>query len=215
MTQAKTISITRALVELKTLEDRIQAAIRSGQFIGPARGRETQKTMADAKKSSLNDAEAVIKGSFDKVESLIEYRQKLKGAVIQSNATTFAKLGDVEYTVAQLIEMKGTVGFYETFVNTLRSQRTQVVNMVDKANAELESQINALLLSVYAKDKTKVAESDVEAIAKPQRDAKEQSVFDPCEIDKKIEKIQEKITSLKSELDFVLSESNARTTITV
>ena len=54
-----------------------------------------------------------------------------------------------------------------------------------------------------------------EQVAEPQRKQKEAALLDPCKIDQKIKVLQDEIQTIKSELDFILAESNAKTEIEV
>lgn len=54
-----------------------------------------------------------------------------------------------------------------------------------------------------------------EAIAKPQREQKEASLIDPIKINDLIKSLEEEISLVETELDFTLSESNAKTEIEI
>lgn len=118
-------------------------------------------------------------------------------------------------TVVEAIELKTSVVYRQTYLNQLCRQLVTGKQAVERANADLESKIEASLNTVYGSEKAKISSELVDQIAKPQRLQKEQSLLDPGKIEAKIEKIQEEISAIESELDFVLSESNARTTVTV
>ena len=217
MTQ--TMSVTRALVELKTLNDKINRAIVGGVYVGLQTGTGDKSKFSN---SSLNgqfasrvEAESKIKGSFDSVESLVNRRQAIKSAIILSNAKTQVSFGGKTITVAEAIELKSTVEFRRSFLANLQSQLNYANgNMVQK-NAALEAKIDKLLETSYGSEKTKVDAAVVEAISKPQRDTNGVSLFDPLDIQSKIDSQRELLDQLESELDFTLSESNARTTIVV
>lgn len=217
MTQ--TMSVTRALVELKTLNDKINRAIVGGVYVGLQTG-----TADKAKFSNSNftthfaskvEAEGKIKGSFDSVESLVNRRQAIKSAIILSNANTNVTFGGKTITVAEAIELKSTVEFRKSFLINLQGQLSHATNNMTTRNVALEAKIDKLLETSYGSEKTKVDAAVVEAISKPQRDTNSVSLFDPLDIQSKIDSQRELLDQLESELDFTLSESNARTTIVV
>ena len=208
------MSVTRALVELKTLQDRINREIQSGTFIARLVGQDTYQNVAD-KIGTVTAVSEKIKGSYQSVEALISRRQKIKSAIILSNANTKVSLMGTEMTVAEAIELKSTVQFRQYYLNTLRTQYSQVTNQIATKNAELEKVIEQLLTTSYGSDKTKIDADTVKAIADPQRKQKQSSALDPVGIEAKIKKLEEEIEVLTSEIDFVLSESNAKTVIVV
>ena len=210
MTQ--TISITRALAELKTCNDRITQAVGNGVFLGLTKGKGTSKTMLGV--GEIAQASATIQGSFDKVDSLIANRQKIKAAIIKSNAETLVTFQGKSISVAEAIELKSTISFKEYYLNKLKQTKTQAVSQVEAHNQKLDATIQTMLQSVYGADKSKVDPTQYDSISNPQKEKNEVQILDPKDIDKVIAELEEEIQVLKTELDFTLSESNARTTIT-
>lgn len=208
------MSVTRALAEIKRLDDRIQRAVTQGEYVAVLVGKNQQAKMHSGNRSP-EQVKAEIQGSFDQVQQLMDNREKLKSAVVMSNATTKVQLSNRELTVAEAIELKRSVVNKETFLNSLRLKYTQANALVDKLNTQLDNSIQAALLTVYGNEKGRVDQTMVEAIAKPRRDREESSLFDPCDILKKIRLLEDEVSEINTELDFILSESNARTEIEV
>lgn len=209
----QTISVTRALAELKNINERINNAIQSGVFLGLTKGKGSNKVMLGV--GEVSSSTATIQGSYDKVDSLIAQRQKIKAALVKSNAETTVSFQGREISVAEAIELKSTVSFKELYLGRLRNAKTVALQQVDSYNSKLDTTIQAMLQSVYGADKSKVDPSQYDSIANPQKDKNEVSILDPKGIDKVIESLEESIQALKTELDFTLSESNARTTVTI
>ena len=207
------ISVTRALVELKTLCDRINRAITQGVFVSTVVGHGTQRKSLDF--PSVTELENKIKGSFDSVNALIAEREKVKSAVVLSNANTHVQLMNRTMTVAEAIELKSTLEFRTYYLNTLRAQVTQSRVRATTDNTKLEGKIETLLTTLYGSEKTRVDQASVAAVSEPQRNQHEVTVFDPCTISTKIDQLQSEVEILTSEIDFVLSESNAKTEIEV
>lgn len=208
------MSVTRALVELKRLDDRIGASIAGGKFVGRTVGKDTYRKVVGSNETP-DQLARTIQGSFDKVDALIRNREAIKSAIILSNALTQVNIMGRLMSVAEAIELKKTVEFRQTYLSQLRYQLTAETTQVDKANAALDAAIDASLNSVYGSEKTKVDADLLKTISEPQKAQKEAALFDPAGIAKKIETLTEEVNQLTSELDFVLSESNAKTELTV
>lgn len=210
----QTISVTRALVELKRLDERISKAIGSGLFVSRTIGRDTYKK-AVGTSDSVTAVEQKIQASFDRVSSLISNREKVKSALVLSNATTRVKVLNRDMTVAEAIELKSTVATRNALLAAMRGQlaleRTQVERAAAQLDAEIETSVNAL----YGTDRTKIDADMIKSVGDVKRSQKEVALLDPAKIESKIELLEADILNLTSELDFVLSESNARTEITV
>ena len=209
----QTISVTRALVELKRLDERIQKAISGGVFVARTVGTDTKKKVVGTN-DSIADVSAKILGSFDKVQSLIANRAAIKSAIVMSNAATKVSILGKEVSVAEAIELKSTVQFRTQYVNTLRHQLTNERNLVDRANIALETEIEAAVTTLLGADK-RSDEANVKSITDVKKSQKEQALLDAGKIEDKIAAVETDILNLTSELDFVLSESNAKTVISV
>ena len=209
------MSITRALVELKRLNDRIEQAILQGKFVSRTVGHNKFQKVIGIPNVSVEQAKNKIQASFDKVDALIINREKIKSAIVLSNASTYVSVLGRSMTVAEAIELKSTVTFRQQYLNTLRNQLMLETREVDKANLELDTVITASLNTIYGNEKGKVDAEMHKAITLPQKEQKEANLLDPMNIQSRIEKLTDEISQLSSEVDFVLSESNAMTQIDV
>lgn len=209
------ISITRALAELKRLDDRLNRMTTDQSiFVSVAVGQgDKQKVLGVS--DTVQNVVSQIQSNRDRVNSMIEQRAKIKAAVVASNAATKVKLGSREMTVAEAIELKKSIDVRRNMLTTYRRQVTQANALVAKQNAALEAQIETNLATIYGNEKGKVDASMFEAIAKPQREQKEASLIDPIKINDLIKSLEEDISLVETELDFSLSEINAKTEIEV
>lgn len=209
----KSMTITRALVELKRLNDRIDQAIREGVFVGRKIGKGKFEKVAGQMPAEALTSKIIA--SYDKVESLLANRDKIKSAIIASNASTYVTFRYKSLTVAELIAMKDTLPLRKQYLAAVRQSRQATITAIEKANTELDQAIENSLNNAYGSDRSKLDSSIFDAIATPQREQKENSLLDPKGIDEKISEIESEISDIESELDFLLSESNAQTMITV
>ena len=209
------MSVTRALAELKRLDDRLdRMATDQSIFVSVAVGQgDKQKVLGVS--DTVQNVVSQIQSNRDRVNSMIEMRAKIKSAVVASNAATKVKLGAREMTVAEAIELKKSIDVKRNMLITYRRQVIQANALVRSQNATLDAQIETNLATIYGNDKGKVDASMFEAIAKPQREQKEASLIDPIKINDLIKSLDEEISLVDTELDFTLSEINAKTEIEV
>lgn len=209
------MSVTRALAELKRLDDRLNRMTTDQSiFVSVAVGQcDKQKVLGVS--DTVQNVVSQIQSNRDRVNSMIEMRAKIKSAVVASNAATKVKLGAREMTVAEAIELKKSIDIKRNMLNTYRRQVIQANALVAKQNAALEAQIETNLATIYGNEKGKVDASMFEAIAKPQREQKEASLIDPIKINDLIKSLEEEISLVETELDFSLSEINAKTEIEI
>ena len=209
------MSVTRALAELKRLDDRLnRMSTDQSIFVSVAVGQgDKQKVLGVS--DTVQNVVSQIQSNRDRVNSMIEMRAKIKSAVVASNAATKVKLGAREMTVAEAIELKKSIEVKRNMLSTYRRQVIQANALVAKQNAALEAQIETNLATIYGNEKGKVDASMFEAIAKPQREQKEASLIDPIKINDLIKSLEEEISLVETELDFTLSEINAKTEIEV
>lgn len=212
--EVKKISITRALVELKRLGDQINSAILTGKFVARTQGKNSYRKVIGSN-DSVEAMNAKIQGSFDKVEALIANREKMKSAIVLSNATTKVMVLGREMTVAEAIELKATIDFRTAYRNQLRGQLMVGLSEVEKANTALDTAIEVSVNTIFSSEKSKVDADTLRSVSGPQKEQKEAALLDPAKIESRIEKLSNEISELTFEVDFILSESNAKTIIEV
>ena len=209
MTTTQTMSIHRALSELKTLNDRIPKVIQEADFIATDR-----KSAQKINGLSIEDYEKTIQAGFDKAVSLIERRNQLKDAIVQSNAITEVVVAGETMTVAKAIERKSSIANEEKLLSMMVGKRRMAINKLTMENESLPSRLEDYLTAILG-NKEHAKKEEVELHTKSFMDRNEYVLIDPLKLDKRIEEWDERITSFKAEVDAVLSESNAITKITI
>ena len=206
----KNISITRALSELKLLDQRIEQATRKN-FIGittgkfPVRGYDTQK-----------DFDTETKGNLQRVESLIKERQSIKSAIVLSNAKTNVVIGGNTMTVAEAIEQKQSIVYRKNLLNQLSHQVNTADRTIKDHNRNQESKLQSLLETMYGKATDRKDKNDnIEATTKSFWETQGANAADPCKLNEVVEKLSDEINAFESEVDFTLVESNTVTKIEV
>ena len=211
----KKISITRALKELKLLDDRIQKSLQN-PFISVQKGTTSSATVVGVSGVTIADQTTALKANLDKVEGLFKYRADLKAKVVQSNAVTEVTIGGKKMTVAVAIEQKAFVDTRKRYIGTLITQAQRAQIEVENGNGALENRIEAQIAAILGKEKGKVPTADErKEITGPMEANQKLSLIDPNKIGEKAKKLLEELDTFVNEVDFILSESNSTTTIEV
>ena len=208
------ISITRALAEVKSLDDRITKAVQAGAFVAVTQGKGERRRMTSTG-ASIQTVEQSIKSAYTSITDMLSRRKALKAAVIKSNAETTVTIGGVSMTVAEAIERKNSVKLDSLLVHTIQRQLGSANQQVAVANQKLADDVEKAAAAAYGSDKTKLTPEMFESIAAPRRTEYEAAVLDPLNMTTGLTALADTVNNFVMEVDFVLSESNAKTTITV
>lgn len=200
------ISVTRALAEVKSLNDRIEKATRGTTFIGVTVGGKVPNG------ADLQTTQNTLKANLQSVQDLITRRQKVKSAIVRSNALIVVTINGVEMTVAEAIERKGSIDKDRALLAVLKAQQAQVRTAIERNNVLMQSKIDAMILTAVGKER-KATEEELEAISKPYIASNITAALDPSGLDTVIQKLEDDINGFVFEVDFVLSEANAKTVI--
>lgn len=200
------ISITRALAEIKSLNDRIEKATRGAAFVTITVG---------GKIPNGGDLQATgnqLKANLQSVQDLIARRNLVKGQIIRSNAVTKVVINGVEMSVAEAIERKGSIDKERTLLAVLTQQLNTVRTTVERNNVQMQGRIDTMLQAAVGKER-KATEEELEAISKPYTASNITAPLDPNGLEAVIQKLEADINGFIFEVDFVLSEANAKTLI--
>lgn len=208
----ETMTIHKALSELKILDVRIKTAIRNSVFC------ECNKHSNEKINGiSVSDFTKEIQGNYDKVVSLIERRKAIKRAVVLSNAETKVKISGKEYTVAEAIEMKNHgIEFDSNLCAAMIDQITQCQAEINVHNgADLDRRAENFVSGIFSGKEGKQNSAEVEKLRKEFIAANSYELIDPIKVHDKIDELEKYINDFKSEVDSALRTSNALTTITI
>ncbi len=202
------MTIHRALSELKTYDDRIRRAMQA-DFV-----QSNKKSNDKIKGKTIKEVEQQIQGAFQSYEALAENQRRIKAAVVLSNASTIVTIGGKKYSVAEAIERKAKIRLDEEFLLVLKAQFKKHDDIVERENSQLPDKLEKYLQSILG-DKDKRSADDIASHTKAFDDRNKYELIDPCDIAKKISEYEQKIMNFKTEVDYALSESNATTIIEV
>lgn len=208
----ETMTVHRALAELKLLDSRINKAIVEGIFC--ASNKHSNDKIGGVK---IDEYEKIIQGSYDKVDALIKRQSAIKRAVTLSNAVTKVKIADKEYAVAEAIWMRNHgMEKVQGVINAMKKQYKQAQAEINRQNgANLEARADQYVKAIYGQKDGKTNTSDIEKVRADFLSANTYELLDPIHILDKINELEKKISDFMSEVDAALSCSNALTEITI
>lgn len=207
----ETMSVHKALAELKVLDDRISKAIVNGAFVT------TKKNNQDKVKGQTPaEFSTTAQSSFDKAYDLIRRRNAIKDAVCVSNASTKVTIGGKEYTVVEAIEKKNHgMEYYKSLRDVLAQQYARCKIELDKHNSSLQQKAEQFVTSLMGNRDGKTNTDEYDAAVNTYIKSNTMEMIDPLGLEKKIEELDDMINAFLPEVDAALSCSNALTTITI
>lgn len=201
----ETISLTRALTEVKVLDDRIKKAVGASTFIAIGFG--TSKRTASGQSNA--DVVKKIQADADSVSSLIDRRAKIKNAIQRANVATEVTIGDKTMTIAQAITIKKS---HEEYLSLYLNQAMTHMNHANNQFAQAAKALNARVDQVIAGRSDK---DDVANVANLVKSTDEPHLINPLQLEDFILKLKKVKEDFELEVDFALSEVNAKTLIEI
>lgn len=206
----ETMLVTQGLNELKLLSNRIEYKILSADFIVSAKNSDKNAVKGISKERFKRDAKA----DYESINALIDRRQKIKNAIVASNAIEKVTVAGVTMTRAEAIEMKTSIADKKLLLSTMEQQYMDAVTKMEKENQKVDSTIDDMLAKLYGRDSDKkVSKEDQDAVTAPYREANQHALVDALNIKEKINSLKEFIGNFESEVDSALQVSNCTTTI--
>ena len=206
------MTIHKALAELKVLDSRINNEINKYHFVVPNKHSNTKIGGV-----SIAEYAESVRNAYKSIRTLINRRNAIKRAVTRSNASTMVKINDVEYTVAEAIDMKSVgVSYLNALRNVLESQYYNAKTNADKNNGErLEQRTDEYIKSMYQGADMKNLSDEIRKVREDFVTAQTVELVDPIDTAKEVESIGKEVDAFMAEVDSALSVSNALTTIEV
>lgn len=200
------MSVTQALPELKLLEkriDKLEEAIQEWCKV-------SHNGAPVDKDKHKKETEAQLQSYLD----LVKRRDTIKRAIVMSNAKTKVKVGSFEGTVAEAIEYKLSIRFKRTLLQSMKDCLQAKREEYEKMKGQVDSRLERLLQSELGKD-VKTNPETITALTNSFRDNNKVELVDPLNLAVKIQTLEEEIDAFETNVDWVLSESNATTQIEV
>lgn len=211
--EKQNITITEALSTLKLVDKKISKKLQelrnSNNYtidykIGNSdKGEYTLLTEDELKRKAS--------GTLDSITNLIKNRRTLKAKIALSNASTEVTVNDSKMTVVECIEYKNSIQQDKDFAQLLDRIYSDIQNgyqtEVESARDKITSLLNAKLSSDSNKNNnSELLATELGNIYKP-------TLMDPINLNDYISGLKEKIERFETDVDVVLSISNANTFI--
>lgn len=211
--------VTQALDERDLLVKKIADKIEKASFV------DTIKVNAEkvyAKRINKEDYAQEAEAAYQQIMDLIERFQNIDAAIVASNAKKQITTSYGTFTIAGAISLRSRLrglGTYEDEADfegklqkKLQEEYNERVRFCDTKNSYLQSTAEDMRLSILGREsKTKDEKplSVVEAYVKENTT----ELVDPLDAKKKLEELEEKRSTLLTELDTQIKVSNATTFI--
>ncbi|QXV80086.1 hypothetical protein bas33_0075 [Escherichia phage HildyBeyeler] len=207
------ISKTRALATIKSLEAKIRKAAEQQVLIAVGEGKDKNKVVVGAA-IEVDDLSARIKADFQSLLDMMSQRDRIKAALIKSNAETIVEIGSRKMTVAEAIEAKRSMELKAQLLANMRKQFQAATAKFNTQKAQFDAKYERLQDSMATRDK-KTSEDEVKMQLNLLELKNTPFLIDPLELEKLIKQHDEEYQDFATNVDFVLSESNASTFIEV
>lgn len=99
-------------------------------------------------------------------------------------------------------------------MNKLKNTYKQIVNHVDQVNEDMNYRLDQHLETIFGRE-FKTSNQETDAVIKSFKEQNEAKLIDPINLKEKIELLEKEIEDFLTEVDHVLSVSNATTTIEI
>lgn len=205
MASAVSMSVTQALAEIKLLRKRIESCLGDASFTTV----KTKKSLLDADRFA-----AQARASYQSYTDLLARYNKLKSAITISNATTRVTIAGTEYTVAEAVERKRSIEFDRRLLEVLREQHLAAKQEYEVHTANEQMRVERLISSELGKD-SKTSVDTVKALSDTFLAENKAEILDPLRIADRISSLNKEIEDFETNADWILSEANGRTTITI
>ncbi len=199
------MSITQALAELKLLDKRLNKALDNVTWAQV----KTKSNPVDTEKFTRT-----VQADFQSFTDLSKRRDAIKRAVVTSNATTRVKIGTWEGTVAEAIEYKTSIFYKRRLLEVMKSQLYNAKEQFKYQQEAVDTRLEKLLHSELGKD-VKTSPETITALTNTFRENNKVELVDPLDLGTRTRDLEEEIESFETNVDWVLSETNGKTQITI
>lgn len=211
MANVETMTVHKALAELKVLDSRITSAIRDASFVTAKKNNQDK-----VKGQTVDQFAEKAKSNYDKVRDLIKRRNAIKDAVNESNANTLVSIAGKEYSVVKAIDKKNHgMDYYVQLRDMLAEQFAFHKKELETHNVSLQQKAERFVTDLMGNRESKVDSSTYDDAVRTYINSNTVEMIDPIGIENKIAELDKMINSFMPEVDAALSVSNALTTITI
>lgn len=216
MAQSKELTVQQGLNELKVLDSRIAKAIDNIDVLGVES--KDKLIYPSRTKSTVEDFVKKADSEVQSVTDLLNYRKALKSEILKSNGTKKVTIAGKEMTVSEAIEYKNSISFDYLFLRELKKQLANAEIKKARHNETVQKDLDKRIDIAVGKE----AKNDQLEFIQQLTDMAEKNKAELVEPNISGKPLQDYISDKEKELedfeasvDFVLTESNVTTRITV
>lgn len=204
----KEYTLTRALVEIKLYDSKIEKAIKELNSVSYK-----VNEIVPEYRMTESDFLSEYNSQMQKIKDLRENKTALKNALMKANAETIVKIADKEYTILEALNKKADIYLDNMMVNVLNSQLKTAISKVNTISEKIESDIER---TINAKSSSS-GNQNKEYIQQVRESYKTQIpvLVNDVVVENLIKTKTDEIENFLAEVDFALSEVNAVTKIKV
>ena len=199
------MSITQGLAELKLLDKRLRTHLHNMRWVDVS----TETNRVDKEK-----VKSVATAEYQSYMDLVKRRDAIKRAIVLSNANTRVKIGSWEGTVAEAIEHKSSLSHKHELLDKMIAHLSTKKAELEEAQSKLDNRLERLLQSELGKD-VKTNPETLTTLTNTFRASNKVEFVDPLDLASKISDLNMEISTFETNVDWVLSESNGKTLITI
>lgn len=204
-------TVTEALVKLKLATKKIDDAA-AYTLTGSLATKGTNVAPAGFK--NVEEFKTEVKKRLDSVTGLIEFRDRLKKAIVESNARTSVVVGSKTMTVAEAIETKQSIESRKTLLNKLVTDWQALESGANRQNATLETRADQFVTQLFGQNPS--ASLEEKARARQDFINNNTTVIVTHDATRNyIEKLKTDIDEFETNVDVALSVVNATTKVTI
>lgn len=200
------MSVTRGLAELKLLDKRLNKGLDNISWVCVS---------TKSKKVSEEDVKQTATAEYQSYMDLVKRRDTIKRAIVLSNATTQVTIGTKwKGTVAEAVEHKSSLSYKKRLLEKMKETILFAEREYEESVSEMTSRLDRLLSSELGKD-MKTNPETIATLSATFQDSNKVVLVDPLSLKTKAKELELEIDSFETNVDWVLSESNGITLITV
>ena len=211
MSTNETMTVHKALCELKVIDSRINKAISATTYVVPNKHNNTKIAGM-----TIPDYSEQAKAAYQSAVDLIARRDAIKRAVVKSNAVTQVIVAGTTYTVAEAIEMKNHgMDHVRALMMKLTNDLNTAKRTADAENSLLERRGDEYIRNMYGATDMKNLTADAVKQRKEFIESITVELIDPLHVADKIAALDKMYHDFMIEIDAALSCSNSITEIEV
>jgi hypothetical protein len=199
------MSITQALAEVKLLKKRLEKTGRYTKYVAL----KTKTNNVD-----VEDFTKTAKANFQSFKDLLNRYNVIRSAIVVSNATASVTIGGKTYTIAEAVERKRSIETEEDMLQGLQNEWKHVKEEAEKHQRTQQERLDKLLLQELGKD-SKTNVEVIQSLTDSFMRNNKADIIDPLGLEAVIRQMNDDIEAFKTNVDWVLSESNGKTQIEI